>query len=123
MVKLGGVLLASMFVLNSYGQAESREKTKAVSRVEVAPQVKQTPEEQAKAQTERLNTLLNLTSDQYAKIYESNLYVNAKNADVKVHPTWTDAQKKEAFEGNEAGRKQLIQSYLTPEQSAKYSEL
>lgn len=123
MVKLGGVLIASMFVMNSFGQTQTKVAKKAAAHEEVAPQVKQSPEEQAKTQTEKLNKILNLTGDQYAKIYETNMYVNMKNEAVHTHPTWTKEQKQEAFDGNAAGRTQVIKSYLTPEQLIKFEEI
>lgn len=122
-VKLGSVLVASMFVANSFGQVQRSTERKEAAGQESTVKMKQTPEELAKVQTDKLSQILLLTDDQYAKVFETNMYVNMKNEAVGENTAWNQAQKNEAYEGNNAGRTGLIKSYLTPEQVVKYEEM
>jgi protein CpxP len=121
--KLGSVLVASLFVLNSFGQAEGRPEKRELPKHEMSEKQKQTPEQKAQMQTDRLSKQLLLTEDQKAKIYETNLAVNMKNEAVQTHSTWTKEQKSQAFEGNNSGRYTVIKSYLTNEQLTKFEQM
>ena len=122
-VKLGSILFASMFVLNSFGQADGRTERRETPKHEINEKDNQTQEQRAKIQTDQLNEQLILTEDQKAKIHEINLGIIMKNDAVKEHPTWTKEQKHEAFEGNNTAKYQMIKSFLTKEQIAKFEEM
>tara|TARA_R110000737_G_C14624517_1_gene494374 strand:- start:301 stop:714 length:414 start_codon:yes stop_codon:yes gene_type:complete len=123
-MKIGSIVVAGLFAFNSFGQAEGRpEVRKNVKQEEGVVKVKETPEQKAKMQTDNLTKELMLTDDQIAKIYETNLAINMKNEAVLVHATWTEAQKQEALDGNNAGRNGLIKSYLTEEQIVRFKEV
>lgn len=122
-VKIGSILVASLFAINSFGQAEGRPEKREKPKQEESEMHKQTPEQKAQMQTDRLTKELLLTEDQKAKIYETNLAINMKNEAVHTHSTWTKEQKKEALDGNNAGRNGLIKSYLTKEQVVKFDQM
>lgn len=118
--KLGSLLVASLFVFNSFGQKKQNTLKQVPLKSELVQRELQTPEQKAKMQTDRLEKQLLLSNDQIAKIYETNLAVNMKNDAVQTHPTWTKEQKLEAFEGNKNGRTEVIKTFLTPEQLIKF---
>jgi hypothetical protein len=120
-LKIGSTLVVALLSINSFGQAEGRPEMRENAKQETMQ--KQTPEEKAKVQTDRLTKQLLLTDDQVAKIYETNLAVNMKNEAVHKNSSWNEDQKKVALDGNNAGRVTVIKSFLTQEQIAKYEEM
>ncbi|MFA7274166.1 MAG: hypothetical protein WC044_09865 [Crocinitomicaceae bacterium] len=122
-VKLGTMVVATLLMANSFAQQTEKATNKSNVKKEANSKQKLTPEERAKIQTERLDKQIGLTADQKNKIYETNLAINNKNEAVQKHPTWTPEIKNEALQGNNAGREELINSYLTEEQRKKYAEI
>lgn len=76
-----------------------------------------TPEQRAQAQTDRLQSKLNLSAEQTKKVYDINLkYVN-KRAELRENP-----DHKQMVETMKAQQKE-IKSVLTPEQQEAYKVL
>ena len=78
-----------------------------------------TPEERATNQTNRMKTELNLTDDQYAKVYDINLGIIMKNDGVKAS-TFSEEVKKEVLQSNQQARKSMLKDVLT---AAQYEKL
>jgi Tfp pilus assembly protein PilV len=85
-----------------------------------AQKTESTPEQRAAQKTENMVKTLSLTPEQKPKVAELNLGVAQKNEAIKNNPNMTPEQKKEAYKGNEEGRKVNLQTILTPEQYQKY---
>ena len=77
------------------------------------------PEERATNQTNRMKTELNLTDDQYAKVYDINLGIIMKNDGVKAS-TFSEEVKKEVLQSNQQARKSMLKDVLT---AAQYEKL
>jgi hypothetical protein len=78
-----------------------------------------TPEERATNQTNRMKTELNLTDDQYTKVYDINLGIIMKNDGVKAS-TFSEEVKKEVLQSNQQARKSMLKDVLT---AAQYEKL
>ena len=78
-----------------------------------------TAEERATNQTNRLKTELNLTDDQYAKVYEINLGIIMKNDGIKTS-TFSEEVKNEVLQSNQQARKAMLKDVLT---AAQYEKL
>ncbi len=78
-----------------------------------------TPEERATNQTNRMKTELNLTDDQYAKVYDINLGIIMKNDGIKAS-TFSEEVKKEVLQSNQQARKSMLKDVLT---AAQYEKL
>jgi hypothetical protein len=78
-----------------------------------------TPEERATSQTNRMKTELNLTDDQYSKVYDINLGIIMKNDGIK-NSTFTEEVKKEVLQSNQQARKSMLKDVLT---AAQYEKL
>ena len=78
-----------------------------------------TPEERATSQTNRMKTELNLTDDQYSKVYDINLGIIMKNDGIK-NSTFTEEVKKEVLQSNQQARKAMLKDVLT---AAQYEKL
>ena len=78
-----------------------------------------TPEERATNQTNRMKTELNLTDDQYTKVYDINLGIIMKNDGIKAS-TFSEEVKKEVLKSNQQARKSMLKDVLT---AAQYEKL
>ncbi|NBN99373.1 MAG: hypothetical protein EBV19_09090 [Flavobacteriia bacterium] len=78
-----------------------------------------TAEERASSQSTRMKTELNLTDDQYAKVYEINLGIIQKNDGIK-NSTYSEEVKKEIIRSNEMARRAMFKDVLT---AAQYETL
>jgi hypothetical protein len=78
-----------------------------------------TPEERATNQTNRMKTELNLTDNQYAKVYDINLGIIMKNDGIKAS-TFSEEVKKEVLQSNQQARKSMLKDVLT---AAQYEKL
>ena len=78
-----------------------------------------TAEERATAQSTRMKTELNLTDDQYAKVYDINLGIVQKNDGIK-NSTYSEEVKKEIIRSNEMARRAMLKDVLT---AAQYETL
>ncbi len=78
-----------------------------------------TPEERATNQTNRMKTELNLTDDQYTKVYDINLGIIMKNDGIKAS-TFSEEVKKEVLQSNQQARKSMLKDVLT---AAQYEKL
>jgi len=81
--------------------------------------VAQTAEERATAKTDKMKTSLNLSAEQYTKVYEINVGIIRKNDDTK-NSTYSDEVKKEIHRSNEQARKAMLKDVLT---AAQYEKL
>ncbi len=122
-LKLGTLVVASLFAINSFAQTKAERKTKAERTEMKTERMNMTPEEKARKQTDKMNEKLGLSDDQNSKIYEINLGVNMKNAAVRTNETFSKEQKMEAIKGNNDGRKYLIRETLNDEQKAKFDAM
>ena len=75
----------------------------------------QTPEQRAKAQTEKMTTELNLSTSQVASVYEVNYGIILKNEAMR-NATYTEDVKKQAIQQNNEARKSMLKSILTVNQ-------
>jgi len=75
----------------------------------------QTPEQRAKAQTEKMTTELNLSTSQVASVYEVNYGIILKNEAMR-NATYTEDVKKQAIQQNNEARKSMLKSILTFDQ-------
>lgn len=75
----------------------------------------QTPEQRAKAQTEKMTTELNLSTSQVASVYEVNYGIILKNEAMR-NATYTEDVKKQAIQQNNEARKSMLKSILTVDQ-------
>jgi len=78
-----------------------------------------TAEERATAQSTRMKTELNLTDDQYTKVYDINLGIVQKNDGIK-NSTYSEEVKKEIIRSNEMARRAMLKDVLT---AAQYETL
>jgi periplasmic protein CpxP/Spy len=78
-----------------------------------------TPEERATNQTNRMKTELNLTDDQYTKVYDINLGIIMKNDGINAS-TFSEEVKKEVLQSNQQARKSMLKDVLT---AAQYEKL
>jgi hypothetical protein len=78
-----------------------------------------TAEERATAQSTRMKTELNLSDDQYAKVYDINLGIVQKNDGIK-NSTYSEEVKKEIIRSNEMARRAMLKDVLT---AAQYETL
>jgi len=77
--------------------------------------VAQTAEERAIAQSDKMKAELNLSAEQYTKVYEINLGIIQKNDDTK-NSTYSDEVKKEIHRSNEHARRAMLKDVLTAAQ-------
>ena len=77
------------------------------------------PEERATNQTNRMKTELNLTDDQYTKVYDINLGIIMKNDGINAS-TFSEEVKKEVLQSNQQARKSMLKDVLT---AAQYEKL
>jgi len=75
----------------------------------------QTPEQRAKAQTEKMTTELNLSTSQEASVDEVNYGIILKNEAMR-NATYTEDVKKQAIQQNNEARKSMLKSILTFDQ-------
>ncbi len=75
----------------------------------------QTPEQRAKAQTEKMTTELTLSTSQVASVYEVNYGIILKNEAMR-NATYTEDVKKQAIQQNNEARKSMLKSILTVDQ-------
>jgi hypothetical protein len=78
-----------------------------------------TAEERATSQSTRMKTELNLSDDQYAKVYEINLGIIQKNDGIKSS-TYSEEVKQEIIRSNEHARRAMLKDVLT---AAQYEKL
>ncbi|MEY3048946.1 MAG: hypothetical protein RL365_984 [Bacteroidota bacterium] len=78
-----------------------------------------TAEERATNQTNRMKTELNLTDDQYSKVYDINLGIIMKNDGIKTS-TFSEEVKNEVLKSNQQARKAMLKDVLT---AAQYEKL
>ena len=78
-----------------------------------------TLEERATNQTNRMKTELNLTDDQYTKVYDINLGIIMKNDGIKTSP-FSEEVKNEVLQSNQQARKAMLKDVLT---AAQYEKL
>ena len=78
-----------------------------------------TAEERATNQTNRMKTELNLTDDQYTKVYDINLGIIMKNDGIKTS-TFSEEVKNEVLKSNQQARKAMLKDVLT---AAQYEKL
>ncbi len=78
-----------------------------------------TPEERATNQTNRMKTELNLSDDQYTKVYDINLGIIMKNDGIKTS-TFSEEVKNEVLQSNQQARKAMLKDVLT---AAQYEKL
>lgn len=78
-----------------------------------------TPEERATNQTNRMKTELNLSDDQYTKVYDINLGIIMKNNGIKTS-TFSEEVKNEVLQSNQQARKAMLKDVLT---AAQYEKL
>lgn len=78
-----------------------------------------TLEERATNQTNRMKTELNLTDDQYTKVYDINLGIIMKNDGIKTS-TFSEEVKNEVLQSNQQARKAMLKDVLT---AAQYEKL
>jgi len=78
-----------------------------------------TAEERATNQTNRMKTELNLSDDQYTKVYDINLGIIMKNDGIKAS-TFSEEVKKEVLQSNQQARKSMLKDVLT---AAQYEKL
>ncbi|NBV09287.1 MAG: hypothetical protein EBS09_09330 [Flavobacteriia bacterium] len=78
-------------------------------------------EVRAKDQSDRMKTSLNLTTEQYAQVYEINRGILIKNEDVK-NGTFSEELKKEIFYSNQSARNEMLKGVLTPAQFAQFEK-
>lgn len=78
-----------------------------------------TPVEIATAQSTRMKTELNLTDEQYAKVYDINLGILQKNDGIK-NSTYSEEVKQEIIRSNEIARRAMFKDVLT---AAQYETL
>ena len=78
-----------------------------------------TAEERATNQTNRMKTELNLSDDQYTKVYDINLGIIMKNDGIKTS-TFSEEVKKEVLQSNQQARKSMLKDVLT---AAQYEKL
>lgn len=76
--------------------------------------------ERASAQTAQMDLQLGLASDQKAKVEELNFAIFDKNEAVKNDPSMSAEVKKQAIEGNNQARIQMLSTILSPEQYQMY---
>ncbi|MDD2983369.1 MAG: hypothetical protein PHQ74_08270 [Crocinitomicaceae bacterium] len=76
--------------------------------------------DRATAQTEKMDVQLGLASDQKAKVAEINFAIIDKNEAVMNDANMSAEVKKQAIQGNNEGRLQLLSTVLTPEQYKMY---
>lgn len=74
-----------------------------------------TVETRATDQTNLMKTELNLTDDQYSKVYTINLGIIQKNEDIK-NSTYSDEVKKDIIKSNNDTRKAMLKDVLTVSQ-------
>lgn len=75
----------------------------------------QTPEQRAKAQTEKMTTELTLSTSQVTSVYEVNYGIILKNEAMR-NATYTEDVKKQAIQQNNEARKSMLKSILTVDQ-------
>jgi hypothetical protein len=78
-----------------------------------------TAEERASNQTNRMKTELNLTDDQFTKVYDINLGIIMKNDGIRTS-TFSEEVKKEVLQSNQQARKSMLKDVLT---AAQYEKL
>ncbi len=78
-----------------------------------------TLEERATNQTNRMKTELNLSDDQYTKVYDINLGIIMKNDGIKTS-TFSEEVKNEVLQSNQQARKAMLKDVLT---AAQYEKL
>lgn len=107
--------LFAALIISSGVNAQTKEanQTEAVQ--------KKTPEERAKAQTEKMKTELALTDDQVSKVYEINLGIDNKNEGLR-DAKMTEDERRYSIQRNNEARKAMLKEVLTPEQYTKMEQ-
>lgn len=86
-------------------------------------EVKRTPDDKAKRQTERMAEKLTLTPEQKEKVGEINLSILQKNEAIRADQKLSEEAKKEAVERNNVARASMIKPLLNAEQLRKFEEM
>ena len=81
-----------------------------------------TPEERAKAITEKMKTTLELTDEQYAKIYDINLKY-ATNNDEIIHSSSSRMSKFKSLKAANEDKNKEIKPFLTETQFIQYKAM
>ena len=81
-----------------------------------------TAEERATSQSNRMKTELNLSDDQYAKVYEIILGIIQKNDGIKSS-TYSEEVKQEIIRSNEHARRSMLKDVLTAAQYEKLEKI
>jgi hypothetical protein len=86
-------------------------------------QEKNTPEERAKIQTDKLKEKLLLSEDQINKVYEINLGIDRQNESLRGNTSLSVDEKKQSLAANNEARKEKIKQVLNPEQLKKFESM
>ena len=121
-LKIGTLIFASAFALNSTAQVEKTKKEEK-AKTENTERERLTPEQKATNQTNHMAKALELSDDQKTRVYEINLKVNEKNKAVMENDQLSAQFKKDSFKGNNDSRDYLIRELLTEEQKAKWDAM
>lgn len=81
------------------------------------------PEEHAKKRAEHLKAELNLTDDQYTKVYDLNMKVAEKIEAIKKDDTMDEEKKKKFIQGNMKDFRNEMKQILTAEQFEKFEAM
>lgn len=82
-----------------------------------------TPEERAKKKTDHLKAELNLTEDQYSKVFNLTLKVSEKIEAIKKDDTMDEEKKKKFVQGNKKDFNKEMKQILTAEQFEKFQSM
>lgn len=77
---------------------------------------KKTPEQRADLLTNKLDSIVKLTSEQKSKIYNLNLETAKKNQTIAQKKDLTKEQKKEQIKANNKSRQTAVKEILTEQQ-------
>lgn len=103
---------------------EKRKIEKKQQMVEKLRMEKQmTPEEHAKKKTDHLKAELNLTEDQYSKVFNLTLKVSEKIEAIKKDDTMDEEKKKKFIQGNKKDFNKEMKQILTAEQFEKFQSM
>lgn len=73
------------------------------------------PEQRAKEQTDKMNSTLSLSTEQYTKVYDVNYGIILKNEGIK-NSTYSEEMKQEILKSNQLSRKAMLKNILTTAQ-------
>lgn len=102
---MAGIVFCSLVSLSSFAQ-----------------EGKHDPQEMAKKLTEKMKTGLNLTDDQYSKVYDLNVKNITSMQDLRKEPG-SKENKKQSFKNLRDEHQKELATVLTPEQMTKYMEM